>query len=136
MNNRIQRCFQLAINMVDFSEEAQRLGAVIFHKKHPVAVGWNTNKTNPIQKKYSIYRRFDPELFKCPLHAEMMACLNLKKTSFPPEECVLFVARKYKKGCIALSKPCPACENAIRDLGIKTVYYTISENEYGVLKLK
>ena len=133
---KIQRRFALALNMCDFSEEAQRLGSVIFYKKHPVAVGWNSDKTNPIQKKYSIHRRFDPELYRCPLHAEMMACLNLKKTSYPAEDCILFVARKYKNGKVALSKPCPACENAIRDMGIKTVYYTISENEYGVLKLK
>jgi deoxycytidylate deaminase len=133
---KTERGFALASNMCDFSEEPQRLGAVIFYKKRPVAVGWNTDKTNPMQKKYSIHRRFDPEIFKCPLHAEMMACINLRKTAYPPEDCTLFVARKYKKGGIALSKPCPACENAIRDLGIKTVYYTISENEYGVLKLK
>lgn len=47
----------------------------------------------------------------------------------------IYVARVLKNGELAMSKPCAHCENVLRARGIKTVYYTINQNEYGVLSL-
>lgn len=40
---------------------------------------------------------------------------------------VLYVARSYKNGKPAMSKPCNKCDRLIRASGIKKVIYTIGE---------
>lgn len=60
-------------------------------------------------------------------HAETRLCRKLTPDS------VVYVARLNKHG-IALSKPCSNCEKALRQKGVKKVYYTIGPNEYGVLE--
>lgn len=40
---------------------------------------------------------------------------------------VLYVARSYKNGKPAMSKPCVKCDKLIRDAGIKKVIYTVGE---------
>lgn len=45
----------------------------------------------------------------------------------------VYVARVLKNGDLALSKPCRHCERLMRARGVKKVYYTISDNEYGCL---
>lgn len=37
-------------------------------------------------------------------------------------------------GRLKPAKPCKRCENDLRLKGVKKVYYSISENEYGILK--
>ena len=44
----------------------------------------------------------------------------------------LYVARVTRDGKWAMSKPCKTCQTLIRNKGIKKVYYTIGQNEYGV----
>jgi tRNA(Arg) A34 adenosine deaminase TadA len=48
---------------------------------------------------------------------------------------VVYVARTLKDGTIAMAKPCKACQNALRHRGVKRVYYTIANNEFGVMSL-
>lgn len=66
---------------------------------------------------------------KC--HAEFRICRKLDKNS------TVFVARialidgKYKN-----AKPCKTCQNAMRTRGVTKVYYTISDDEYGVMHIK
>lgn len=38
---------------------------------------------------------------------------------------VLYVARSYKNGKPAMSKPCDNCDRLIREAGIKKVIYTL-----------
>lgn len=61
-------------------------------------------------------------------HAEAKVLRKAGKNS------TLYVARVLKSnGEIALAKPCSQCMAKIRNAGVKKVFYTISENEYGVL---
>lgn len=49
----------------------------------------------------------------------------------------LYVARvKRKDGSLAMARPCPMCQNRIRGRGIKKVFYTINQNQYGVWFVK
>jgi tRNA(Arg) A34 adenosine deaminase TadA len=48
---------------------------------------------------------------------------------------ILFVARVKKNGDYALAKPCVYCEQIIRSRKVKRVYYTISNDKYGVWDL-
>lgn len=62
-------------------------------------------------------------------HAEARLC---RKLDYYGD---VFVARKNLGG-FALAKPCPNCEKALRLRRVRRVYYTISDNEYGVLDLR
>jgi hypothetical protein len=47
---------------------------------------------------------------------------------------VVYVARVLRDGSLAMSKPCPDCERSLRGRGIKKVYYSINDVEYGVME--
>ena len=133
----VNRGFRLAKNILEFSDYIpQRIGAVIMHNHRPVAVGYNIQKTNPLQQKYNIYRNFtktNGKMIYHRLHAESMAMINLKKLGIPPDECEIFVYREYRDGKASLAKPCAACMELLKENKIKKIYYSISDDEYGVI---
>ncbi len=45
---------------------------------------------------------------------------------------ILWVARVYKDGRWAMAKPCRHCATLIKNKGVKRLYYTMGDNEYGV----
>ena len=48
---------------------------------------------------------------------------------------VVAVVRLLANGKWAMAKCCQSCERLLRRKGVKTVYYSIAENEFGVLHL-
>jgi tRNA(Arg) A34 adenosine deaminase TadA len=60
-------------------------------------------------------------------HAERKA---IRKSDYGA---TLYVARVKKTGEIAMAKPCEACMNALRSKKVKKIYYTINDQEYGVI---
>jgi tRNA(Arg) A34 adenosine deaminase TadA len=56
----------------------------------------------------------------------------LRKLSYGSE---VYVARILRCGVLANAKPCRHCETAMRQRGVRKCYYSISEVEYGVLRL-
>ena len=112
----------------------QKIGCAIFYRKKLIAVGSNTNQESYLQKKYNIYRKkFNPNTGKNCAHAEMAALDRFLKLTFHKEidhsKAEVFVYRQHSNGTPAIAKPCPACEAALRDYGIKHVYYT-GENSF------
>lgn len=104
------------------------LGAVAIYGGKLIALGWNSCKTHPSQAKYnSLERGFDGYQCKSTIHAEMMLINKIKYLDINFSKLKIFVWRG--KDGPKLSKPCPACERALRDLGIKHVYYT-GNNSY------
>lgn len=45
----------------------------------------------------------------------------------------VYVARPMADGTWGMAKPCPGCRIALRAFGVKKVYYTISQGNYGVM---
>ena len=130
----IERGFKLAKNASTFSDYSKKdihIGAVITYKNKVVGVGWNTNKTHPCQMKYNAYRKskngrdYNSENHLPFLHAEIMALQHAKR-SFNGDlnKCSIFVYSKKKDGSTRLTRPCKACSKALKDLGIKNIYYT------------
>jgi tRNA(Arg) A34 adenosine deaminase TadA len=62
-------------------------------------------------------------------HAETRLVKKLGKNSY------VFVARVTRIGNIGLAKPCINCEIALRNKGVKKVYYTIDNKNFGILDL-
>lgn len=101
-----------------------KLGCVAVYGHRIISTGCNSRKTNPLQKKYNIYR-FDEDAGSHMLHAEIQCLLPLigdKSIDF--SKVSLYIYREFKNGGLAPAKPCPSCTQLIKDLGIKKVYYT------------
>lgn len=47
----------------------------------------------------------------------------------------VYVVRILRNGDLAKARPCPQCQKILRGKGIQTVFYSISNFEYGVLHL-
>lgn len=121
--------FKAAKAMAEMSNFKQHhIGAVAVCGHKIISSGYNSNKTNPIQKRLNIHR-FDVDTNHT-VHAEL-ACLlpliNRKDINF--SDVSLYIYREYKNGSPALSKPCPSCMALIRQLGIKKLYYS-GDNSY------
>ena len=102
-------------------------GAVAIYNNKVLAIGWNSDKTSSLQARYNRERGFDGQTFKSSIHAEMMVVNKIRYLDIDFSQVRLFVWRG-KHGPM-MAKPCAACEKAIRDLGIRRVFYT-GNNSY------
>lgn len=98
-----------------------RLAAVVFHHRDVLAVGVNSLKTHPLQKKFSLSNF-------CFLHAEIAALVELRKKfpsamEFPYQ---MAVVRLTKDGQLVMAKPCKFCQRAVRFYSLKKVWYSDS----------
>lgn len=62
------------------------------------------------------------------VHAEARLCRKLDFYG------TVFVARRTATG-YRLSRPCPDCQRALKSRRVKRVFYTIDNNEFGVIDL-
>ena len=46
---------------------------------------------------------------------------------------IVYLVRIRRDGMFGNSKPCPNCQKVLRTTGIKRVYYSIANDEYGVM---
>jgi len=83
-----------------------------------ISVGHNQyNKSHPLQKSYA--QRVNLEC-KDKLHAEIQCLIRSgDKVAYR-----LTVERYLKDSTMAMAKPCPICQEAIKDFGVKIVEYT------------
>jgi deoxycytidylate deaminase len=101
----------------------QRIAAVIIDKRGRVlSIGVNSyKKTNPLMKSYAI-RAGNPEAQF--LHAEVAALIGLNHND-KQKAYKISIARALKTNQTGLAAPCPICQLALKDTGIKVVEYTM-----------
>lgn len=110
------------------------IGCVIVYKKHIIASACNTNKTSPKQKKYNRKRNFNKSSkpTKHSMHAEIRA---LSLIPYPLQqtinwrEVIVYTYRicRGKRLGHGLARSCVGCMAAIKDMGIKKIYYTTDD---------
>ena len=125
ISKKQRKLFGLAQAASKLSDYARiKIGAVIVKNGDVVSVGFNREKTHPIQKKYNVYRGFSngPKDF---IHAEMAAIIKARHLDLRGAS--IYVSRKAVNGGMAICRPCPACMRAIIKHGIRKVFYTTSE---------
>ena len=129
----IKRYFNLARNASTFSDyEHNKVGAVLVYKHDIISMGYNRKVSNPIQKKYNIYRQdeyrcYDVDIQHNYIHAEIDCILKAKKEfNGNMGKCNLFIYRQTKTGKRGLSAPCSACSHCLADNGIINIYYSTS----------
>ena len=116
----------------DFKRQGVGCVAVIGNKQ--IAIGCNTSKSHPDQKKYNRYRNFsNPEKDTSTIHAEIHVLSKIKHLDLDFEDVILYVGRQKKDGTQGMAKPCKACQRAIKEMGIGTVYYTEEGKEFDIL---
>lgn len=125
---QIQKYFNIAKELAARSTQRKtKVGCVIVYRNRIIGSGINSNKTNPMQRKYNRLRGFDPDSTntKNTIHAECDAILHLcDYNNINWNKVHIFIYRIKNKTGFGLARPCKSCEAMIRDLGIKNIYYT------------
>lgn len=133
MNKKFFRLASLASELSTYP--TYHIGAAIISSRKIVSVGTNRWRTHTKQKKYTPYRYLDPydvdvDVSRC--HAEMDAIIKAGRTDLSGAS--IYVYRQDKNGDLANCKPCGACMQAIKEAGIKQVFYT-SKDGYNHLEI-
>lgn len=132
---------------IKFFEEARKVaeqsdfprfhvGCVVVYQGIVIATGHNSEKSDPVQHYYNRYRNFKyttKGTVRHSIHAEIKA---LKSIPYPVKQEIDWRKIKVYIYRIApglplkmgVSRPCPACLQQIKDLGIRNVFYT---TDYG-----
>lgn len=97
-------------------------GCIAVYGGRIIAKGWNGDKTHSLQTEYNKYRDFDETKYPGSIHAEMMVVRKIRNLDIDFSKVKIYIYRG--KDMPRLSKPCASCERALKDLGIKKVYYT------------
>lgn len=144
LTNFDRRMFDQARLEAEKSEfERFNLGCVIAYKGHIIGRGRNGNKSHPRQKLYNRrYRKFNVskgQAINDAIHAEVHAISSVryvvgKDVDWSKASIYIYRICNGKPLGYGNAKPCPACMQAIRDLGIRHVYFT-DDNGYSYLEL-
>ena len=136
MNKRDYRYFEIARQEALKSDfDRFHIGCVVVYKGHIIGRGSNSDKTHPLQKKYNKERKFNKcgvHPIKHSVHAEIAA---LSSVPYPMQENIdwgkvkiytfrIAPGKKLRQG---LSRPCDGCLAAIRDKGIRHIYYSTDD---------
>ena len=127
LSNTDYKYFQKAHQIATISDyKKQHVGCVAVYQGQVIGLGCNCNKTHPAQKFYNKYRNPSDSLLP-KLHAEI-SCLNqIKHLNINFTKVKLYIYRIRKDQPYGLSRPCPSCMAAIKDLGIRDIYYTTND---------
>ena len=111
--------------------ETFHLGCVVTYKKRIIGTASNSDKTHPMQAKYNQYRKFNKTKngIKHSVHAEIAALYSVpyiigKDIDWSKVKIYIYRISPGRELGMGLSRPCAACMRAIKDLGIKKIYYT------------
>lgn len=107
------------------------LGCIIVYKGHIISTGHNSNRTHPLQKYYNRYRNFKygPKTVRHSVHAEIDALNHISYTTdiqVDYSKVKIYIYR-ISFGHVSghgMARPCSGCIQALRDRGIKHIYYS------------
>lgn len=130
------RYFDKARNVATVSDFRKiHIGCIAVYQGNIISIGCNTNKTHPAQKYYNNYRHYNaPDNFIPKLHAEINCINSIKHFDINFSKVKLYIYRIRNDQPYGMSRPCPSCMAAIRDLGIRDIYYT-TNNGYAYERL-
>lgn len=122
-----RRYFNKARNVATISDYRKiHVGCVAVYQGQVIGLGCNCNKTHPTQKYYNKYREYSEQLLP-KLHAEINCINQIRHLNINFSKVKLYIYRIRKDQPFGLSRPCPSCIAAIKDLGIRDIYYTTND---------
>lgn len=123
--------FKKAKHVADISDFYKtHVGCVAVYKGIVIGIGCNTEKTHPTQKYYNRYREKESEdnnNFCHKLHAEINCLNQIKHLDINFSKVKLYIYRIRKDQPYGMARPCPSRMAAIKDLGIRNIYYTTND---------
>lgn len=130
MNNKDVHYMLCAKQIALLSKFKPRVGCVVVYNKTIISSGYNDEKTHPTQRHYNAYRfdkKYSDNEVIPKLHAEISALSKIQYLDIDWSKAKIYVYRILgnKQG---LARPCNACMQFIRDLGIKHIFYSTYEN--------
>ena len=102
------------------------IGCVAVHQGNIIGIACNTNKTHPTQKYYNRFRE-ESDILMPKLHAEINCINQIKHLNINFSKVKLYIYRIRNDRPYGMSRPCPSCMAAIRDIGIRDIYYTSND---------
>lgn len=121
------RYFKKAKRMASISDYRKvHVGCVAVYQGQIIGVGFNCNKTHPTQHYYNRYRRQADNMLP-KLHAEISCINQIKSLNINFSKVKLYIYRIRQDQPFGLARPCLSCMAAIKDLGIKNIYYTTND---------
>ena len=123
------RYFQKARQAAEISDyKRTHVGCVAVYQGNIIGIACNTNKTHPMQKYYNRYRYHPQTSYFYPkLHAEINCISSIRHLDINFSKVKLYVYRTRCDQEYGIARPCPSCMAAIKDLGIRDIYYTTNE---------
>ena len=106
------------------THEKALIGAVVVRGRDILSVGVNGRKSHPLQRYYNAFR-FSDERANHLMHAEIDAIVKAKE--FLGDDTSIYVYRVLRNGTTAMCRPCVGCLRALKDYGIKRVFYTTGD---------
>ena len=126
---RLKRYMDLARKVAEESESTDyRHGAVLTRGAAVISTSCNKNGFKGFGQRFR-----DRDCGHATRHAELGVILGVDRSK--TTGAVVYVARIGKAGELRLSKPCNMCRAVLEYVGVKKVFYSINENEIGVIKL-
>lgn len=131
MTNKLLRSLVRIYDDIYSGSPYERLKVVSFliYRGKIVGFGVNSEKTSPMQKFYrkqtslaTIPNFIDKE------HSEINLLRRTYLKDFDMRRVELVVISKRNDGNFRLARPCCTCMRAIKDHGIKNVFYSTNEN--------
>lgn len=116
-----------------------KLCAIIARGGTILSVGFNRRQTNAFVEHYTDRIKGPCRDYSMSTHAEMDAVMSVRaKTDL--RGCKIYVARIRPPGNlqgheVGLARPCEICQNVLFSYGIRRAFYTIDDNNYGVMKV-
>lgn len=92
-------------------------------------IGINLNKTHPANLKYNYFTKDGNDIRSMVgVHSELSAILKYGKEDC--SDCVFVNIRIDKKGKLAMAKPCKGCQDLLKQIGYKKLFFTNEEGEF------
>lgn len=109
------------------------LCAVLVRGGGVISVGYNKKATNGFVEHYADQVRGERN-YCLSTHAEMDSILRARgKTNLRGTK--IYVVRIKPSGGLGMARPCEICQHILYNYGIKRAHYSITDSEYGVMKL-
>jgi deoxycytidylate deaminase len=123
------RYFQKARQAAEISDyKRTHVGCVAVYQGNIIGIACNTNKTHPMQKYYNRYRYHPQTSYFYPkLHAEINCISSIRHLDINFSKVKLYVYRTRCDQEYGIARPCPSYMAAIKDLGIRHIYYTTND---------
>jgi len=95
----------------------------IIKKNKIQKIGINNNKTHPANLKYNYYSKNGADLRSMVgIHSELSAILKYGREDC--SDCIFVNIRIDRKGNTTISKPCRGCQDLLKQIGFKKLYFT------------